>query len=175
MFNCITIECSSTSFWRQWANLNLQPWMITSLSLQGFILISFYPYKKNGLLTGCPRNFDSIFDLIITQLGRWCQLGFVRLKITIGHIGDSFPWRKQCILLATVIVLVIHSFLYIGRGRNRWMAVDGIEWCLWIEKPCKTNNAPNKHCPDGQCLYSVWHCNKCMLWPKCLNMIWLSV
>jgi len=44
----------------------------------------------------------------------------------LGHVGDDFPWRKQCTLLATVIVHLIHPFVYIWGGRNRWMGVDGI-------------------------------------------------
>ena len=92
---------------------------------------------------------ETIFDPIIAWLGRWCQLGFIKLKIAVGHIGDGFPWRKQCILLATVIVHAIHSFLCIGGGRNGWMAVDGIGWCL-----C-----------------SVWHCNKHL---DCSRCVWMT-
>jgi hypothetical protein len=38
-------------------------------------------------LTRCSRNFDPIFDLII--IAKCSQWGFLRLRITVGHIGDG--------------------------------------------------------------------------------------
>jgi hypothetical protein len=44
-------------------------------------------WPKNGLLTGCSRNFDPIFDpIIIAKCSQW---GFLRLRITVGRIGDG--------------------------------------------------------------------------------------
>ena len=103
-----------------------------------------------------PRRISKLCSL------RWCQLGFVGLRITVQQVEDGFPWIKQCILLATVLV---HVILYVEGGRNRWMALDGIRWRLWITKPCRTNNAPNKCRPDGKYLCSVWHCDICAAYP----------
>jgi len=119
-------------------------------------LYRFVPAKKNRKNTFLTRwNSDPIFP-IMARLGRWCQLGFIRLKITVGHVGDGFPWRKQCILLATAIVHLIHPFLYIWGGRNRWMGVDGIGWRALQNKQC-TRQMSSRRTMFVQWL---WHCNK---------------
>jgi hypothetical protein len=75
---------------------------VTSPSLQGFILISFCPRKKNSkkwLLMGCSRNFDPIFDpIIIAKCSQW---GFLRLRITVGRVGNgNFVYYKMYLVFA---------------------------------------------------------------------------
>jgi len=49
----------------------------------------------------------------IIQMDNVCAVFGTAINV-LGHVGDGFPWKKQCILLATVIVHLIHLSIYLG-------------------------------------------------------------
>ena len=56
------------------------------MRIHSYIILAPQKILKKGLLTGCSRNFDPNFDLII--IAKCSQWGFLRLRITVGHVGD---------------------------------------------------------------------------------------
>ena len=80
-------------------------------------------------LTWCSRNFDPIFDpIIIAKCSQW---GFLRLKITIGRVGDG---KKVCykMYLGSITLMKTYPALFAAIGGRDGMDAGGVH-VLFIE------------------------------------------
>jgi hypothetical protein len=92
----------------------------------GFILISFWPpqnFLKKGLLTRCSRNFDPIFDLII--IAKCNQWGFLRLRITVGCVGDGKNVYYK-MYLGSITLMKTYPALFMAIGGRDKMDSGGV-------------------------------------------------
>ena len=68
--------------------------------------------------------FNGAKLLLVSQLGRRCQLGFRGLNFAPGLIGVGFSWQKMCIMVDMIHMIHINeSLFYISRGSHmvvRW-------------------------------------------------------
>src|SRR6266567_1507970 len=51
-------------------------------------------------------------------------VGLLWLSFAVGLVGLSFPWPKNCIILATIYLHAFQYFLRVGEGGNGWMELE---------------------------------------------------
>jgi len=61
---------------------------------------------------------------IMSQLGKWCQLGLLGLGFATGLVVVGFSQVKICIIVETMYLHVIYPFLHVWGRDNGWMALD---------------------------------------------------
>ena len=78
---------------------------------------------KLWFLRRCSRNFDPIFDpIIIAKCSQW---SFLRLRITIGRIGDG---KKVCykMYLGSITLMKAYPALFVAIGGRDGMDAGGV-------------------------------------------------
>ena len=76
-------------------------------------------WPKNGLLTGCSRNFDPVIDpIIIAKCSQW---GFLRLRITVGRVGDGKKVYYKMYLGSITLMKTYPALFTVIGGRMGWM------------------------------------------------------
>jgi hypothetical protein len=92
--------------------------------IRSYIVLSLRKiWPKNGLLTGCSRNFDPIFDLII--IAKCSQWGFLRLRITVGRIGDGKKVYYK-MYLEFITLMKTYTALFAAIGGRDGMDAGGV-------------------------------------------------
>jgi hypothetical protein len=80
-------------------------------------------WPKNGLLTGCSRNFDPIIDpIIISKCSQW---GFLRLRITVGRVGDGKKVYYK-MYLGSITLMKPYTALFAAIGGRDGMDAGGV-------------------------------------------------
>ena len=59
----------------------------------------------------------------LCKLGKWCQLGLLRLSFAAGLVRLGFSRKKMCIIVYKVYLHVIYLFINLRAGENGWMAL----------------------------------------------------
>ena len=84
-------------------------------------------WPKNGLLTGCSRNFDPVIDpIIIAKCSQW---GFLRLRITVGRVGDGKKVYYK-MYLGSITLMKTYTALFAAIGGRDGMDASGAQWMM---------------------------------------------
>jgi hypothetical protein len=92
--------------------------------IRSYIVLSLRKiWPKNGLLTGCSRIFDPIFDpIIIAKCSQW---DFLRLRITVGRVGDGKNVYYE-MYLGSITLMKTYPALFVAIGGRDGMDVGGV-------------------------------------------------